>query len=344
MSLRLPNSLSWFLAITALATATWAWQQHREILRLRATGGNGKAPAEVQRHLEALQKRKNELEAEVADLRRRLGSIADLEDMQAAADGTAAEAGGRGGNPKNHQTLSPAEHALLTLLQEPDFRQLWMIQQKAQLDGQYGDLLRNLHLPPAEADRFRSLLLDKQVALLDVLAAAQAQDLTGPDARDTIRQLLKASQDTIDTNIRDLLGASDYSQYKYYEKTLAQRGEVTQLEARLLHTSTPLQGYQVDQLTSILAQDAVAQQKAAKAAGTSVVKITVPGTGITGTASSVPISNDAVTRAQGILTTPQLQALQQMQQEQIAQQIIRQLLKDSRRKSQTGGSQSSPGG
>jgi hypothetical protein len=344
MKLPLRQALTWLLAFAFIATASWAWHQHFEVLRLQAASLSPRTRADLQDRLQALEKRKNELEAEVADLRRRLGSIADLEDMQTAADGTATEAGGQGGNPKNHQTLSPAEHALLTLLQEPDFRQLWMIQQKAQLDGQYGDLLRNLHLPPAEADRFRSLLLDKQVALLDVLAAAQAQGLTGPDARDTIRQLLKASQDMIDTNIRDLLGASDYSQYRYYEKTLAQRGEVTQLEARLLHTSTPLQGYQVNQLTGILAQDAAAQQKAAKAAGTSVVKITVPGTGITGTVSSVPISNDAVTRAQGILTAPQLQALQQMQQEQIAQQIIRQLLKDSRRKSQPGGSQGPSGG
>lgn len=226
--------------------------------------------------------------------------------------------------------LTPFENAILSILTDPQLSKLLVTQQGAQLQQKFGDLFKELNLSPEMAAKFGNLLLDKQLAMFDVLAAVQSQGLSGPDAQAAIHQLLSATRQQINGNIRDLLGSADYQQYLSYERTVPQRSEVAQLQVALQQSGDPLQQFQSAQLVNILAQDAAVQQRAARASGSNIVKVIVPGTSLTGTVPSVPISESAITAAQGILTPAQLHALQQLQQEQQAQQIIRELARQSR--------------
>lgn len=325
-------ALPWLLAAAFLAAGWWGWHEHRELRRMQATGMTPRVRSDLQARLWTLQKQNRALAAELAALRCRLGPPSDR-DILKAANG----AGGRAGTAsKGHGALSPFRRALLTVLQDPQSRKLWMAQQDGRIDQTYGDLLKQLNLSPATAAKFRSLLLDKQVALLDVLGAIQQQGLTGADARAAVHELLGQTQKQINGNLRDLLGAADYRQYRVYAQTVPQRSEVAELQIELQQSGTPLQDYQSSQLVDILAQDAAAQRHAARAAGSPVPKVTVPGASLTGLIATVPISDNAVTAARNVLTPAQARALQQLQQEQHAQQIIRNLVRQARNAAATG--------
>lgn len=317
----------WLLAAALVGMAAWGWHEHLALMRLQAAGLTSRVRSDLQSRLWTLEKQNHGLEAELAALRHKVGPSADREETVAAA-GAAFRSG-----PKQRaaSTLSPFQHALLTVLQDPQLRELWMAGQKDHLDQTYGDLFKKLNLPPGAAAKFRSLLLDKQVALFDALGAIQEQGLTGTDAGTAVHQLLRQTQKQINGSIRDLLGAADYRQYRLYQRTVPQRSEVAQLQIQLQQSGAQLQTYQSNQLVGILSQDATSQLRAARATGNAVTRVSVPGDTLTGIISTVPISNHAVAAASGVLTPVQLQALQQLQQQQQAQQIIRQLVRQARR-------------
>lgn len=69
------------------------------------------------------------------------------------------------------------------------------------------------------AAKFGNLLLDKQLAMSDVLVAVQSQALSGPGVQASIHQLLGSTRRKMNGNIRDLLDAADCQQFRSYERT-----------------------------------------------------------------------------------------------------------------------------
>jgi hypothetical protein len=207
------------------------------------------------------------------------------------------------------------------LMENPEAQRLLAIQQKAALDSRYSALFQSLHLSPAQLEQFKSLLVEKQNAVIDVLAAARAQGMTGPENRATLTQMIQSSQAEVDQTIRTTMGDAVFAQYQGYEQTLPQRNTVGLLNARLSYTDQPLTPQQSDQLVQILAQTSPAP--ANRSNNTPVNR---PG-GIFNLAS-VPITDAAVAQSQTVLSPSQVQAMQQLQQEQQAQQQLRQLLRN----------------
>lgn len=210
----------------------------------------------------------------------------------------------------------------------PEVQRLMALQQKAALDGHYSSLFKQLQLSPADLEKFKSLLVDKQAAVMDVMAAARGEGLSGREDRDQIRQLVQDAQAEVDNSIRATLGDAAYAQYQNYEATQPQRNVVTQLEQRLSYSATPLTDAQSQQLVQILASSTPTTGSGANS-GTAAV-LSIMGGGPRGFGgSSTPITDAAVNQAQGILSAQQLSALQSLQQEQQASALLMKQMREN---------------
>jgi hypothetical protein len=316
------NYLIIFLVATNLATVFLGWSAYRESGRLHAALLQGEnSRQDLEKRLRALEKRKNELDAEIAGLRSRGNSGAGFNGDDPGPDGPPTQRSGRFDRRARMDNLA-------TLLESPEFSKLWNSQQRMGLDSRYSALFKSLNLSPADLDKFKGLLVEKQAAITDVMGAVREQGLDprNPDDRAQISALLQSAQAQADASIQQTLGAAQYAQYQAYEQTLPQRNVVTQLAQSLSYTSSPLQDSQTEQLVNILASNS-AQEQGAGGPGGLFGGPGGPG-GPFGNRMS-PITDAAITQAQTILTGTQVAALQQLQAQQQAQHQIAQMMRQA---------------
>jgi hypothetical protein len=196
------------------------------------------------------------------------------------------------------------------------------IQARARLDASYAALFKSLGLPSEQLDKFKNLLVEKQLAVADVMASAMSQGLNprDPQNRTAVSEMVDESNREIDDNIRQVLGDQAYSNYKTYEQTLPERNTASQLAQRLSYTNTPLQDYQSDALVKILASNPAGRNDMPSG----LANVMNPG-------RTAPISSQAVDQAQSVLNPAQTAALAQLQQEQQSQQkmgkIVNEMMK-----------------
>jgi hypothetical protein len=275
-----------------------------------------------------LNKRIKQLENELALAKSNPGPATTT---AAAPRGGVAQAGRGNLNMNNLAQLAGQILGNMTAnLDSPETKRLMAIQQRAQLDGRYADLFRSLNLPAEQLDQLKTLLVDRQSAALDVLSVANAQGINPLSSPEEIRNLARETQAKVDADIRNLLGDQGFSQYQGYEQTLPQRAVADQLAQRLSYSSTPLTSDQREQMVQVLAASSPAtsvSENADFSVMTNAVGFIGRGGGNTlslgGTASptvTATINNEAVNRAGTVLSPPQVTALQQIQQEQQAQQ------------------------
>ena len=322
------NYLIALFFVSTVAGGIFAWGQYQELSRLRADSlQKENAHADLLKRLWALEKRKNELDAEIADLRSRRDGSALAEADAAPAPGDQPDRPRPGPGGFNRRGVG----SLTTLLDNPEFSRLWNAQQKMALDSRYAALFKNLNLSAADLDKFKSLLVEKQSAVMDVLAAARQQGLSprDPADRSQIATLLQNAQAQVDSNIQQTLGATQFAQYQNYEQTLPQRNVVNQLAQSLSYSGSPLQDSQSEQLVNILAANSQARSQAAGGmAGLAGAFGGGMGGGAIGNRST-PITDAAITQAQSVLSAPQLTALQQLQAQQQAQRQIAQMMRQA---------------
>ena len=298
------NYLILFLALTTLAGGALAWRQYQELIALRASALNNDERADLQKRLWAAEKRKHELEASLAAKR----DNGPAEPGDGPDGGPGAER--RGGNRNN------LANNFMAMMDKPEIQKLMAIQQKAALDGRYATLFKNLNLTPAQLEQFKNLLVEKQTALTDALAAARAQGINPRTDPADFQKLIADAQTEADNNIKSTLGDAGYAQYQQYQQTLPQRNVVNQLSQSLSYTSTPLSADQTEQMVSILAANTPANTNSTA----NNIRATVTSAfGIGGPGQTSPITNDAITQAQTVLAPPQVTALQQLQATQQAQ-------------------------
>ena len=319
-----------------------AWHQYSELIALRAGASTNDQSADLQKKIADLQKSNRELEEQLAALR---ASHEDgLEDMAAAEERPARPAAQNGGqrNGRNGRGEQQAA-AMRELLARPDVQAMIAAEQKAQLDGHYAALFKKLNLTPEQADKLKALLIERRTAQQDVVAAAREQGINPRTDRDAFAKLVADAQAPVNANIKALIGDTGFSELGNYEKTAPQRNLVNSLQQRLGY-GEPLTANQADQLVQILAS--TAPQRAAGATGGDFrggneggfggpggfagrIGGFVGGGVVGGGFNSVPITAEAVNRAQTVLTPSQLSALQQMQQQQQTAQQLQQLFRST---------------
>ena len=284
------------------------------------------ALARLEKDRAALEMRIRELEKLNRELAARLNPASTAPDPAVAAgEGTRADpALAFGPGDMSGRFRARFDGARFTaMMGDPEVRRLLSVQQKGALDSRYAPLFKALNLNPADLEKFKNLLVEKQGAIADVVSAARKEGLDPRTNRDAIRQLVQSTQAEIDTGIRATLGDAAFAQYSSFESTQPERNVVSQLAQRLSYSTTPLSDTQSEQLVGVLSA----------AGGTNSGNGGVPGgpglfraggLGSGGPASK--ITDTVVTQAQGVLSTQQLAALQSLQQEQeAAAQLARQM-------------------
>ena len=287
----LKNTLLFAVSVVAIGALALAWKEYQELADLRATAVD---PAERA----SLQKRVWDTEKHVQELQRQIASGHPAAGSAGSAEPGAGSARPGGGLVSN----------VLDRMNDPEVQKLMAEQIRAQIERRYAKLFAQLNLPPDKLEQFKNLLVDRQQSAMDVLTSANEQGLTDP--RD-FQKLVESSQADIDGQIKAAIGDDDYTQYQGFQQTQAVRGVVNQLQDNLRSSAAPLTAAQSDQLTQVMTQGRT------PAAGSG---------NLNGNNPPALITDDAITQAQGFLSTPQVQALQQLQQQQQSQRRLQQLM------------------
>ena len=144
----------------------------------------------------------------------------------------------------------------LSTLQKPEIQRALALQQKGQLDARYASLFKSLNLSPAQLDKFKNLLVERQTSAMDVFTAAREQGIDPRRDPEAFRSLLASTQADIDAGIKASIGEEGFKQYKSFEQTMPQRATTDQLSQRLSYTATPLTAAQSASMVQILSQTA----------------------------------------------------------------------------------------
>jgi hypothetical protein len=324
------NYLIVLLALLLTGVSALAWRQYEELVRVRAELLDGDA-ASLKKRLEAALKSIKALQNQVASLRARRSAVG-ADDGSGDPAGEAPAAQGRRNGPGRG---GPWDR-MAQLAGNPEFQRLAGIQLKARIDQTYGALFKSLNLSPQQLQQFQSLLAEKQQALGDVLQAARAQGISPQSDPAAFKQLITQAQAQVDATIQQTLGDSGYQQYQQYQQTLPERNTVNQVSQQLSYTQTPLTDDQANQLVSVLAQTQP-QRSGNGTAGTGTGDGGLSVRALLNGGGTAPVTNDAVALAAGVLSAPQVQALQAVQQQQQAQQQMQQLLRASNQATGAGG-------
>jgi hypothetical protein len=343
------NAVILILALATLGGAVVMWNQHQELIELRAAALNEDERATLRKQLWDAKKRAEDLAAELAALRNRgpaesgEGSDALVESSAGPGENRRARRGPGGG--RGNGGGGGAVGNVMSLLEQPEMQRLMAIQQKAQLDGRYAALFKNLNLSPEQLDKFKSLLVEKQSAMQDVMAAARSQGINPREDPEGFRKMIADTQAEVDNQIKATLGEDGFAKYQNYQETFPQRGVVSQLQQSLSYTGAPLTDSQAEQLVQILAQTSRGNPGGGRnqLGPDTVVSVgmSVPmgdrGGGPVfnfggfgpGGGSSTPITDEAISLAQSVLSGPQVQSLVQLQQQQQAQQQLQQAFRQN---------------
>jgi len=294
------NSLIVLFALVALGVATLAWKQYQELVGLRAAAMNANERADFQKSVWDAKKRVQQLEAQIAVYRSQA-----LEGGEAAAPIETAVAGSA-----QNRMISEAVSGWLAAMNDPEAQRLSAVQQRAQISSRYAGLFRSLALPPDKLAQMKDLLLEKLTARNDVMLAAAQQGINPLTNPGELRRLEAELQAEIDNKIKATLGADGFVQFQAYQQTQGQRGVVSQLQESLSYTATPLSAEQSAQMVQILGSTGPARGGAAS-----------------GNSNNGTVTDATIAAAQGVLSPPQVQALQEIQQQQQAGAELQRLLR-----------------
>jgi hypothetical protein len=303
------NALIVLLALATLAGSGLAWMQYQELIKLKAELLDPNERTDLQRRLEEARKRIRSMEDQLVALRGRPG------------EARVAEAGDR---PDDQDRWAGRRNGFLAVMNDPKVQKLMAIQQKGLLDAHYAALFKSLNLSPQQLDQFKDLLVQKQQALMDAITAAREQGINPRTDPTAFNEAISDAQASVDSQIQAALGDAGFAQYQQYVQTLPDRNTVNQLQQALSYTGTPLSDDQASQMIQLLAS--TSQRSGNGAVGTGGGG---PGAILGGGNQTARISDEAVTQASGVLSAPQIQALQQLQLQQKTQAQIQQAMRQA---------------
>lgn len=186
--------------------------------------------------------------------------------------------------------------AWLAMLKDPKLLAMTSAQQRGLIESHYAQLFKQLGLNGDASQQLVNLLVDRRNAGIDLAASAQATDpqfLADPTA---FGDAVKSAQTDINDQIASLLGPSAYSAFQQYDQNLISNQLVAKVQTLLNGGGDPLTETQKAQL------QATFDQLGARSPTQNVVEA-----------------------AQSFLDQTQVQALQQIRQQQVNSVQIRNL-------------------
>jgi len=143
---------------------------------------------------------------------------------------------------------------LAKMLENPEMKKMMRQQQGAMMDMMYGSLFKELGLTPEETDKFKELLLDRQMKAVEGGGAFMKLQGTDADKTAAMSELAK-QQKEFDEQIKAFLGDARYTQYKDYNETLTERMTLNQYSQQMAGGQNPLSPDQSSQLLEIMKQE-----------------------------------------------------------------------------------------
>jgi hypothetical protein len=214
-------------------------------------------------------------------------------------------------------------------MENPEFVQAFGVQRQAMLDTRFAGLFRQLNLGADELAAFKNLLVEKENVVLDVVAVSESST-DGPLSPDALRASVRAAQAQVEQAIHRSLGGERYAIYREYERTLAQRATVAQLEQRLSYTGAPLTPTQSEALVRIFVAAAPPTPAESRPVASVVVRAGVPEAVpiLPTNAATGRITEEVIVQAQTVLAPTQVTALREIQVEQTAAIRAAELIRD----------------
>jgi hypothetical protein len=112
------------------------------------------------------------------------------------------------------------------MMKNPGMKDMMRAQMKGQQDMMYGSLFKYMQLPEEDMETFKSLLLDKQMALVDI-SMEMLGGATTPEDQARIADQIETATTEYNDRIRELLDDDTYALYQSYEATQPERMQVT---------------------------------------------------------------------------------------------------------------------
>ncbi len=114
---------------------------------------------------------------------------------------------------------------LSSMMTNAAMKEMIRSQTKMQLGLRYDRLIKYFNLSPEEAEQFKALLMDRQMALMDVGFGMMKEGQSEAD-RTAQAEKMKQTMAGFDQQLKDLLGAEDYEALQQYEATEPERMQV----------------------------------------------------------------------------------------------------------------------
>jgi hypothetical protein len=140
---------------------------------------------------------------------------------------------------------------LSKMMKDPAFKNMMKPQMQAQMKKMYGALFKKLNLDPETERKLTDLIVDQSLSAMDMGGNLYSGD------KEKLKQStdeFKTKQEEFDKKIADLLGADGATQYKDYQKTLADRMVLDGFSSQLSGVNS-LQPQQADALLKIMTEE-----------------------------------------------------------------------------------------
>ena len=214
------------------------------------------------------------------------------------------------GRDMSDGALDPNEVAIATAAQKAMSMSI-----RSGLDERYGRLFRHFKLAPAELEKVRALLTERQLSSFDAVTAAESQGVNLSANPGELKNVMERVRADVDESIRAFLGDQRYQQYQEFNRNASSYALLDVIERRLSYTDAPLHGSQSDSLLRVLIEGAAATPtQPSSAHGPMGGFVEAFGGGGPG-----PISDESIAGAQTILTPAQIEIVRQIQSEQRSQ-------------------------
>lgn len=309
MSSSLKNAVIVAVLLALGAVGTLAWWQHRQL-------------ATLERLVALAEEDHRDAQARLGDAERRLAAA---EKRRAELETERAEPRNRAGSERTRTNLSSVvTRAATSSLENPAVQRVLATGMRGSLDQRYGTLFRQLKLSPAELEKLKDLLTERQMSSLDVMTAARTQGVRPSE----IPALMEKVQADMDQNIRQMLGDQRFERYQSFNQNFPSYSALEQIERRLSYTNAPLQPAQSDALLRVLIETAPPGPAEGSPARNMLGVVQSFGAApmIAGI-SPIAISSQTIERAAGILHPAQTEVLRQLQSEQQSQTTMMQTIR-----------------
>jgi hypothetical protein len=134
------------------------------------------------------------------------------------------------------ETNSKPANPLADMFKSPEMRDMIKQQQKTVLGGlvdkNYAAFFKAMNLTPEQSAAMKDLIMNKMLGDTEMGLEMMGGDLT-PEQREAMVAAAKERKDTLNQQMKELLGEENFSTYEAYEKSVPDRMAVSQLNDQL---------------------------------------------------------------------------------------------------------------